>query len=260
KRSSLPDAPWGLSEFSLDPISSALVAILITAFVAFLSCLVIARLSRIGTTIVTLAILVIVHSIFILRIDIFKGKQTLFGIPQIFDLHTLIAVTVATVIAARMFRESRWGIQLRASSDEEVGARAMSVNVYRLRLLAWVLGSVILAVAGISYAFFLGTISTQPPFFPHVFLTLAMLIFGGMRTVTGAALGTAIIAFGLGGIRTFETGPVVPGIQMPELLGPPGIALGIVMVPTMSLRPGGIMGNSEIEQLIPWMRQMMRRS
>ena len=259
KKISLPDAPWGLNEFSLDPLTSAIAAILITAFVALLSGLVIARLSGIGATIVTLAILVIVHSIFIHRTDIFKGKQAFFGIPQIFDLYTLIGVTVATLIAARLFRESRWGVQLRASSDEEIGARAMGANVYRLRLLAWVLGAVILAVAGISYAYFLGTISARPFYFSHVFLTLAMLIFGGMRTVTGAVLGTAVITFGLEGVRTLETGPVIAGIQFPELLGLSGITLGVVIVLTMSLRPGGVLGNAEIENIIPWANRKLRR-
>ena len=250
KSVSLPDAPWGLNAFSLDPVSSAAIAVAVTVLCALATGAVIARLSGIGATIVTLAILVIVHSIFIHRTDVFKGKQAFFGIPQVFNLYTLVVVVIVAIFVARSFRESRWGIQLRASSDDETGARAMGVNVYRLRLLAWVLSAAILACAGISYAYFLGTISARPFYFTHVFLTLAMLILGGMRTVTGAVLGTAVITFGLEGIRTLETGPEILGLRLPEMLGLSGIALGVVIVLTMGLRPGGITGNVEIEQVV----------
>lgn len=249
KAISLPNAPWGLNSFALDPLTSALIAIALTALIALMLGLIITRLSGIGATIVTLAVLVIVHSIFLHRTDIFKGKQAFFGIPRVFDINSILIITVIAVFVARFFRESRWGVQLRSSSDDEVGARAMGVDVFRVRLIAWVLGAVFLAVAGICYAYFLGTISARPFYFTHVFLTVAMLILGGMRTVTGAVLGTVLITFGLEGVRFLETGPVLLGLDLPEMLGLSGVVLGVVIVATMAIRPGGIMGNTEIEQL-----------
>ena len=250
KAISLPDAPWGLNAFSLDPVTSAVIALVITGAIAFFVGLFIVRLSGIGATIVSLAVLVIVHSIFLYRTDIFKGNQAFFGIPQVFSLSSVIALSVAVVLIVRVFRESRWGIRLRASADDEVGAAAMGVNIHRLRLIAWVLSGVLLAVAGIAYAYYLGTISARPFYFNHVFLTLAMLILGGMRTVTGAVLGTFVISFGLEWVRWLETGPEVLGLDLPEALGLSGIALGTVIVLTMALRPGGIMGDREIEDLV----------
>lgn len=250
KAISLPKAPWGLNAFSIDPLSSALVAIVITAVIAFLVGLIIVRLTAIGATIVSLAVLVIVHSLFLFRTDIFKGNQAFFGIPQVFSLTSVAILSALVVVIARIYRESSWGIQLRASADDELGAQASGVNIYRMRLIAWVLSCVLLAAAGIAYAYYLGTISARPFYFNHVFLTLAMLILGGMRTVTGAVLGAIIISFGLEWVRWLETGPVVLGIDLPEALGLSGIALGTVIVLTMALRPGGIMGDREIEDLI----------
>ncbi|MEX0285443.1 MAG: branched-chain amino acid ABC transporter permease [Paracoccaceae bacterium] len=250
KSISLPDAPWGLNAFALDPITSAVIAIAITGVIAFFVGLVIVRLSGISATIVSLAVLVIVHSLFLYRTDIFKGNQAFFGIPQLFTLTSAVILAVVMIFVARSFRESRWGIALRASADDEVGAVAMGVNIHRLRLIAWVLSAVLLAAAGIAYAYYLGTISARPFYFNHVFLTLAMLILGGMRTVTGAVLGTFLISFGLEWVRWLETGPKVLGLDLPEALGLSGVALGGVIVLTMALRPGGIMGDREIEDLI----------
>lgn len=250
KAISLPDAPWGLNAFALDPVSSALIALVLTGMVAWLVGVFIVRLTGIGATIVSLAVLVIVHGLFLYRTDIFKGNQAFFGIPQLFNLTWVVGLAVLVVFITRGFRESRWGVALRASADDEVGAAAMGVDIHRLRLMAWVLSGVLLAVAGIAYAYYLGTISARPFYFNHVFLTLAMLILGGMRTVTGAVLGTFLISFGLEWVRWLETGPVVLGIDLPEALGLSGIVLGGVIVLTMALRPGGLMGDREIEDLI----------
>ena len=250
KALSLPSAPWGLNAFSIDPISSALIAIAITGVVAFLVGLFIVRLSGIGATIVSLAFLVIIHSLFLYRTDIFKGNQAFFGIPQVFNLTSVVILAALVVFAVRIFRESKIGVALRASADDEIGALSMGVDMYRLRLIAWVFSGMLLAVAWIAYAYFLGTISARPFYFNHVFLTLAMLIFGGMGTVTGAVLGTFLISLGLEMVRWLETGPIVLGVDLPEVLGLSGIALGAVIVLTMALRPSGIMGETEIEDLV----------
>jgi len=250
KAISLPQAPWGLNAFSLDPLSSALIAIAITGIIAALIGLIIVRLTAIGATIVSLAVLVIVHSVFLYRTDIFKGNQAFFGIPQVFSLTSIVILSVGVVLVARLFRESKWGVQLRASADDELGAQASGVNIHQVRLIAWILSGILLSIAGIAYAFYLGTISARPFYFNHVFLTLAMLILGGMRTVTGAVLGTLIISFGLESVRWIETGPVVLGIDLPEVLGLSGIVLGAVIVLTMAFRPEGIMGDREVEDLL----------
>ncbi|MDF2371805.1 MAG: branched-chain amino acid ABC transporter permease [Rhizobiaceae bacterium] len=250
KAISLPLAPWGLNAFELSPIVSALLALGITGVLGLLTGLFIARLTGVGVTIVSIAILVIVHSIFLHRTDIFKGNQAFFGIPKIFDLPHITILVIVAIFVARLFRESALGVQLRACADDEVGARAMGVNVYRIRLIAWVVGTLFFATAGIAYAFFLGTISARPFYFNFVFLTVAMLILGGLRSVTGAVFGTLLITIGLEIVRWLETGPTLLSIKLPQMLGLSGLLLGVVIVAVMAFLPNGIMGNSEIEEVL----------
>lgn len=249
KAISLPDAPWGLNAFELPALASALIALAITGVLGVLTGLIVVRLNGVGVTIVSIAILVIVHSIFLHRTDIFKGNQALFGIPKIFGLPHITAMVIVAIFTARLFRESAIGLQLRASADDEVGARAMGVNIRRVRLVAWVLGTLFFAAAGIAYAFFLGTISARPFYFNFVFLTVAMLILGGLRSVTGAVFGTLLITLGLELVRWLETGPVLVGIKLPQMLGLSGLLLGVVIVAVMAFLPNGLMGNREIEDL-----------
>ncbi len=249
KAISLPDAPWGLNAFELSPIISALIALAIVAGLGALTGAVVVRLSGVGVTITSIAILVIVHSIFLHRTDIFKGNQALFGIPKIFDLPHITGLVIVGIFIARLFRESSVGLQLRASADDEAGTKALGVDIRKVRLIAWVLGTLFFATAGIAYAFYLGTISARPFYFNFVFLTVAMLILGGLRSVTGAVFGTLLISIGLEVVRWLETGPTLIGIKLPQMLGLSGLLLGVVIVGVMALLPRGIMGNREIEQI-----------
>ena len=97
--------------------------------IAFLVGIFIVRLTGIGATIVSLAFLVIIHSLFLYRTDIFKGNQAFFGIPQLLTLTSAVILAVMMVFVVRGFRESRWGIALRASADDEIGAYAAAICV-----------------------------------------------------------------------------------------------------------------------------------
>jgi len=260
KMISLPDAPWGLNTFELSALASATIALVITGLMGLATGLIFVRLSGVGVTITSIALLVIVHSIFLHRTDIFKGNQAFFGIPKIFDLSHITGLVILAIFVARLFRESSVGLQLRASSDDEAGARSIGVDVRRVRLIAWVMSTCFFATAGVAYSFFLGTISARPFYFNFVFLTVAMLILGGLRSVTGAVFGTLLITVGLELVRWLETGPVLIGVKLPQMLGLSGLLLGVVIVAVMAFLPNGIMGHREIEDLLHRKRKKGRKN
>jgi branched-chain amino acid transport system permease protein len=114
-----------------------------------------------------------------------------------------------------------------------------------------VVSTLFFAVAGIAYAFYLGTISARPFYFNFVFLTVAMLILGGLRSVTGAVFGTLLISIGLEVVRWLETGPNIAGVKLPQMLGLSGLLLGAVIVVVMAFLPKGMMENREVEDFLP---------
>ncbi|RUY49713.1 branched-chain amino acid ABC transporter permease, partial [Mesorhizobium sp. M7A.F.Ca.CA.001.12.1.1] len=87
-------------------------------------------------------------------------------------------------------------------------------------------------------------------YFQMIFNTLAMLILGGMATVTGAVTGVIVLSVGLEFIRSIESGVTIAGLQLPQLLGLSGVALGVVIVLCMAFRPSGISGRYELDELL----------
>lgn len=246
----IPNAPWGLAAVQMHPLPAVLLSLLAIALLATLTGLVIARVSGIGADILTLCLQIIVHSVLIHWTDLFKGNTAFYGIPQFMTLPWALLIATVVLVIARLFRDSPWGVQLRASADNLLAARSMGVNVAQRRLAAWVLGALISATAGMMYAFFIGTISAKSFYFSYVFLTIAMLILGGMRTVSGVVIGTAIIQMGTELIRMLENGPSILGLLLPQMFGLSGLVLGVVIVLCMVLRPSGVMGTREFDDLL----------
>lgn len=250
KKLSIPNAPFGLAEIVLHPLSAALVALLVVGIVAVVSGRVISRLSGVAATIVSLALLIVTHSVFLNWTDLFKGNQAFFGIPKVIDLPWAIGLSMVAIVTARLFKDSRWGLQLRASAQSPQAAAAFGIDASKLRWVAWILSALICGLAGIVYAYFAGTISPKLFYFQQIFTTLAMLILGGMTTVTGAVTGVIVLSIGLEFIRSVESGVSIAGIQLPQLLGLSGVALGVVIVVCMAFRPSGISGRYELDELL----------
>ena len=250
KVSILRTAPFGLTHVELSPVLAALIAVAITTAIAFIVGLVITRQSGIAGTIVTLAWLVIVHVVIVNWIDLTRGPRALYGIPVSTNTVWLMFISAGAVIAARLFRDSKSGVQLRASGEDSDAAEAMGVNIRWLRLVAWTLSAAIIAVGGVMYAYLIGSISPKSFYFEATFLTLAMLILGGTRSVSGAVIGAIVVTVGFEVMRYFESAPEIIGLQLPQIFGLTGFFLGGTIVLFMALRPDGLIGNDELDEIV----------
>ncbi len=131
--------------------------------------------------------------IFTAWIGLTRGQRSLYGILVVSSLATGTVIAALVIFAAKLFRDSPAGLQLRASSEDMLAARAMGVPIARLRHLAWTLSAVVVALGGVMHATYLGVIGPNSFSFNQTFLTMAMVILGGARSVSGVIVGTMIL-------------------------------------------------------------------
>lgn len=258
KGSALATAPFGLNTFAIAPLLAVLIAVLVTLAVAFLVGVMMVRQNGVPATIATLAFLVIVNVVAMNWVDLTRGPRAFYGIPVKATIAWGLASASFAILLARAFRDSKWGLQLRASSEDVAAASAVGVRIRKLRFAAWMLSAFMMAIAGSLFTLFVGTISPKSFYFDLTFLTLAMLILGGMHSVTGAVVGCVIVTIGVEIMRFLESGPVVAGLQLPEMFGLTGFFLGLIIVLSMTFRPSGLMGADEIDDL--WHRRRLRKA
>lgn len=247
---SVPDAPFGLAHVQLGIVPATLAALGLAVVVAFVLGLAVTRQSDIPAAIATMALLIIYHTVVVNWLQLTRGPRAFYGVPVRMTVWVAAAIAAAAVIIARLFRDSPTGLQLRASSQDQLAAAAMGVDVRRARLKAWVLSGAVSSIGGACLAFHVGTLHPNEFYFNTVFLTLAMLLIGGRGTVSGAVVGTLVITLGNELMRAVETGPEVLGFKLPQVFGLTQLFLGGIIIVVMKFRPGGLLGDHELDELL----------
>ncbi len=160
--------------------------------------------------------------------------------------HTEIAqivVSVVLVSAVALFFRSRTGIAMRATAFDQEAARAQGINVGRIFSIAWAIGAVLAAVAGIFVSVFprrSSGVDTVTAFF--AFKAFPAIILGGLDSVVGAVVG----GFAVGLAESFA-GEYITF----DFLGSgfAGIVPYLLMLLVLLVRPYGLFGTEEIRRV-----------
>ena len=248
KIATLPKLPEWLATTEMGLLPAALIAVLLTSVVALFIGLAIGKLEGSAAVIATLGLLIIVHGVAIGWRDVTRGSQTFFGIPTVTTLWVAAIGVIVALIVARLYRDSVSGLRLRAGRENAIAASAVGVRIRRERLISFVISAALMALSGALIAHFLGAISPKKFYFTDTFLLLAMLIVGGMTTVTGAVTGAVAITIVTEVLRRFEGGFSIAGLDIPAVFGTTQIGIGLIILFAMFRKPDGLAGLKEWEE------------
>jgi branched-chain amino acid transport system permease protein len=256
KNTFLPDLPAWLASAQIPSLAGAVAGGGVAGAVALVVGWPIMRLSGIGAAIATMSLLIICYIVLGNWNSLTGGQQSLMGLPAYVGLWTAGVWAIVAIVIAYVYQETRWAIALRASREDEVAARASGVRIVRQRLIAFVLGAFVCGIAGALFGHFLGTLRVESFYLDPTFLYISMLVVGGMRSLTGAVVGTVSISLLTEILRLLEVGVPLPGTGV-TLATPPGlgdVALAAIMLLIIMLRPQGITGGREIGSLFEFRR------
>lgn len=248
KIATLPKLPEWLARTEMGLLNATIIAVLLTSVVALFIGIAIGKLEGSATVIATLGLLIIVHGITIGWRDVTRGSQTFFGIPRETTLWVAAVGVVVALVAARIYRDSISGLRLRAGRENAIAASAVGIRIRHERLISFVLSAALMALSGALIAHFLGAISPKKFHFTDTFLLLAMLIVGGMSTVTGAVTGAVTITVVIEVLRRLEGGFSLGGLEIPAVFGTTQIGIGLIILFAMFRKPDGLAGLKEWEE------------
>jgi branched-chain amino acid transport system permease protein len=203
----------------------------------------IVRLAGVQAGIGTLAILVIVYVFDVQTSSITRGTSTMIGVPQTTTFVMVLIWTLIFILVAFAFQQSGRGLRLRATRENERAAKSVAVGVATERAVAWVLSGFVVGAAGALYGHYIVTFSPDQFYFDITFLTIAMLVVGGMTSVTGAVIGCYLLTIVNEVFRRWEVNGLA-GVTPPS--GTANLVLAGVLLVTLILRPKGLTGGKEI--------------
>jgi len=260
KGMSLPDLYPIVAGIELSPYLGILVGGLVAAAVAAVVSYPLMRLSDAAAVITSFALLVVLYTIMTHWSVVTNGPRTLFGLPKATTLPLAAGAAILAVIAAVAFKESRTGLLLRTSRDDEVAAGAMGVHIPRLRWKAFILGALFAGIGGALWGHFITSFSPKAFFLKETFVILSMLVIGGANTVTGAVLGAFIVTAVFEGLRATEAAINQAQIFSEQVVGLTEIVLALAMIAVLAFRPGGLFATHEIGALLSRRMQKKRES
>ena len=212
----------------------------------------IARLEGVGAAIATLAILVIANVFITQTPSVTLGTDVITGVPQTATLRGTAVWLVIIIFAAYAFQQSRHGLRLRASRENEDAARSVAVDVRLERYIAFVLSGFVYGLAGALYAHYFIGFGYADFYLGLTFIVIAMLVVGGMTSVAGAVAGTYFLSVIFLVVQRIEVDGVF-GTTAPS--GTANLVVAFALLVALIVRPKGITGGREV----PWPARWSRR-
>lgn len=159
------------------------------------------------------------------------------------SIFTIIVSVVLFVLIILFFNRSLLGISMRGSAEDPDTAAFMGINVKKIHMVAWILGGLIAAVAGM----FLAEQSFVRLSMSHMGIkAMAAAILGGMESVSGAILGGLIIGVVEGLAATYLSGMEFGNFHMGDIKD---VAAFVIMIVVLMIRPYGIFGKEKVERV-----------
>jgi branched-chain amino acid transport system permease protein len=246
---------------NLSSVEAILAGAGLATLVAALFAPAIARLTGVAAGIATLALLVMDNVFNVQTTSITRGTSTLIGVPLTTTYVSLLVWSLIFLAVAYIFKQSRFGLRLRATRENVRAAKSVGIRVDRERAIAWILSGFVAGAAGALYGHWYVTFSPGDFYINTngidlVILPIAMLVIGGMGSVTGAVVGCYFVTI----VYTFFNRWEVDGFSGTVRTVPSGTAnlvLAAAFLIVLIRRPRGLSGGRELAWPLDW--QPLRR-
>ena len=202
------------------------------------------RLSGLAAGIATFGVLEITHNVLRYWEKIGPGVTTFSAVPETTGLLQAAVGALIAVVVAFVYQRSRYGRMLRATREDAPAARAVGVSIYRQRLLAFTLSGALAGLAGGLYVHVL-PLNTELVYLNLTFITLAMLVIGGVTSLWGAVVGAVAVSAVDSFLAEAENGVHLPGGTLDLPAGTRIVVVGALMALVLIVRPSGLTGGRE---------------
>lgn len=227
-------------KFELPFAACFLCAILGSMLFGFLIALPCLRVDVDFLSLITIAFAQIFNAVVKNWTPVTGGARGVVGIPtpEIFGISIttqrgfyflIIIIAIIVYILLKNLMSSSVGRAMMAVRDDEIGAKAMGIDVNKYKILAFVIGSTVAGIGGALFAHYLRYIGPTSFTLDLSLLFMQMIILGGLGSLEGAVVGAFFFT-------------IIPEIFRPLAVFRMGIG-GLIMLLVILVRPQGLLGS-----------------
>lgn len=236
---------WPLNQITLPFALALLSGGLVAAFFGFLTGFPVFRVRGDYLAIVTLGFGEVVRVLANNLQSVTNGPLGLKGLKPLTTLWWSWGVAVVTVGLVFSLAKSDYGRAMMAIREDEVAARAMGINSFRLLMLAYSLSAFFFGVAGGLLAHLITTISPSLFTFFLTFNLLIIIVVGGLGSTTGAVLSAILFTLAGEWLRIVEEPHELLGYAIPGIPGMRMVIFSFALLAVILFFRRGLMGRRE---------------
>ena len=170
------------------------------------------------------------------NIDYVGGARGMTGLPVKSSLMTIfICVCLCFALLKNLMKSSK-GRAIMSVREDDIAAEAMGINPTKYKMMAFIIGSGMAGLAGGLYAHFNTFIDPVTFNYAKSFDLITYVVFGGMGSISGTAIGTSVLVFLPEALRNLSS--VFKDNRV--------LVYAILLVAMMLVRPNGLLGTHEI--------------
>ncbi|MBF9070907.1 branched-chain amino acid ABC transporter permease [Streptacidiphilus fuscans] len=155
------------------------------------------------------------------------------------DIFVLVVAALSTLFLAYFVRSTRTGRAMQATSQDPDTARLMGIDTDKVIVIAFVLGAVFAALAGVSSGLRYGQIEFNMGFLNGLFAFTAAVL-GGIGNIYGALLGGVVL--GLAQTLTAAYVQYIPGMSQFGSQDWSNVWAFVILILVLMFRPQGLLG------------------
>ena len=211
---------------------ACLIAVAMATGIGFLIGYPVVRLRRDYISLVTLGFGEAIAALLNRMTTLTGGANGLTGIPRIVGLGIALVSAVAAITLVAFFKTSKYGRQCIALRGDELAAKAMGINVTKVKMTAFLLSVALTSYSGCLYAFYMSYVDPSGFGWKKSADWVIMVFFGGVNSLTGSTLGAFILS---------ALPQVLRGLQNYRY-----VIYAVLVLIILNFKPSGLLGEWEL--------------
>jgi branched-chain amino acid transport system permease protein len=177
--------------------------------------------------------------VIILNIEKLGAARGLSGVPTWGNFFWVFFFAWMTVLVSMRLVNAAIGRAFLSVREDEIAAEAMGVNTTAYKVKAFVIGSFFAGVAGGLYGHYLAYLNPSMFTFIKSFEVIAMVVLGGMGSISGSIVAAIVLTFLPEGLRVVK--------DVFHLSSDPRMVIySVLLIVLMRTRPQGLLGRREL--------------
>jgi len=174
-----------------------------------------------------------------------NGALGLKGIPPIINLWWTFGLALITIIVILSLINSSYGRALKAIREDEIAAESMGINLFKHKVLAFIIGAFFAGIGGGLLANLLGTIDPLMFRFTLTFNILLIIVLGGMGSVTGTIIAAFVITIAGEALRFLDESINLGFVEFRGVAGLRMVVFSALLMLAVLFFRNGVMGTRE---------------